>query len=125
VSTNSAGLAPYEQVAATIRQEIRARHLEVGAKLPSHRELADKYRVALGTAQKAVKLLETQGWLVARPSVGVFVTEPPNEAEAASLANLRDRLASLQADVASLSSRVDRIEGQPGLGGAAERLDGR
>lgn len=113
VATNTAGMAAYEQVAEAIRQGIRTgqQALAPGSKLPSHRQLAEQHGVALGTAQKAVKLLEDQGWLVARQSVGVFVAnEPPSDGNTVTLADLRDRLATLQVEVAELKQRVNRVE---------------
>jgi DNA-binding GntR family transcriptional regulator len=110
VAINTAGMAAYEQVADAIRRDIKSGRLSVGSKLRSHRELAEQYGVALGTAQKAVRLLQDEGWLVARASVGVFVAEAPADGQAVTLASLNERLTSLHAEVAGLKERIDRIE---------------
>lgn len=104
-------MAAYEQVAETIRREIRAGERRVGDKLPNHRALAERHRVSLGTAQRAVKLLQDEGWLVSRPSVGVFVSEPPEDA--VSVADLAGRLTELETVVADLRERIMHIEHQP------------
>jgi len=107
MNTTNPGLAAYQRVAETIREEIRRGTLAVGEQLPGNRGIAEKYGVALGTAQKALGLLQDEGWLVATPSVGVFVNEPPT-APAAS--TLQGQLDELRASVADLAERLQRLE---------------
>lgn len=104
-------MAAYERVAESIRSDIRSGVLKPGDKLPGNRDLADQYDVALGTAQKALRLLQDEQWLSATPSVGVFVNEPPDEAaQIASIEAVNRQLIELRGAVADLSQRVQRIE---------------
>lgn len=112
VDSTTAGLAAYERVAESIRADIRSGTLRPGDKLPGNRDVATKYEVALGTAQKALRVLQDEGWLTSRPTVGVFVNEPPDETTAApTLEAVSREVAELRATVAGLAQRVDKIEG--------------
>lgn len=111
VDRDTAGMAAYERVAESIREDIRSGVLKAGDKLPGNRDLASKYDVALGTAQKALRLLQDERWLTATPSVGVFVNEPPDdESGPPTLEAVSRQVAELQAAVFDLSRRVQRIE---------------
>lgn len=113
MSSTQTGLPAYQRVAEAIRQDIRAGRLKAGDKLPSNRGVADLYDVSLGTAQKALKALEDEGWVLATPSVGVFVSESaPEESgrHADSLKQVRDDLAKLRAAVETLTARIDSLE---------------
>jgi GntR family transcriptional regulator len=72
--------------------------------LPGNRDLAEKYDVALGTLQKALRVLQDERWLIATPSVGVFVAEQPTGPTAGS--DVAAQLHDLQAVVANLVERV-------------------
>lgn len=102
----------YERVAASIQQDIKAGRLKPGDKLPGNRALAEQYNVALGTAQNALRYLQDEGWLVATPSVGVFVAEAPpvDNGAVMSTADIRRALADLRATVAALEERMERME---------------
>jgi integrase len=52
---------PYEQIAAELRQAIVSRSLEPGSRLPTVVEIAAKYRVAAGTAHRAIASLRSEG----------------------------------------------------------------
>jgi GntR family transcriptional regulator len=112
MSATRPGLASYQRVAETIREEIRTGALQVGQKLPGNRGIAEKYNVALGTAQKALGVLQDEGWLIATPSVGVFVNEPPaEETSAPATSDVQRQLDQLHATVADLAERLRRVEG--------------
>ncbi|TWP53220.1 winged helix-turn-helix transcriptional regulator [Lentzea tibetensis] len=108
------GLAAYQRVVEKIKDDIRSRRLVAGEKLPGNRALADDHSVALGTLQKALKILEDEGWVTATPAVGVFVNEPPVEAEPTDVAAVVKRLDDLQGTVEALTERVRRLEGVEG-----------
>ncbi|MEU3274508.1 winged helix-turn-helix domain-containing protein [Saccharomonospora sp. NPDC006951] len=111
MGSESAGLAPFERVAAAIRHEVMSGKLEPGAQLPSNRNLAQEHDVSLPTLQRAVAQLQEEGWLVSRPSVGVFVAEaPPKDAPILSMNEVRSVLADLRGAVAEIEKRLDRIE---------------
>lgn len=104
-------MAAYERVAEAIRRDIRSGALKPGEKIPSHRDLATRYDVALGTAQKALQVLQDDDWLTARPSVGVFVNEPDDSNRPPTLEEVSRQLGELQAALEDLAQRVQRIEG--------------
>ncbi len=105
------GLAAYQRVAETIKREIRSGTLSPGDRLPSNRGVAEKYEVALGTAQKALSALEEDGWITTTPSVGTFVNSVPAE-PAQKNEDLASAVAELRATVADLSARLDALEQQ-------------
>ncbi|MGW4488849.1 GntR family transcriptional regulator [Amycolatopsis sp. NPDC004368] len=100
------GGAAYQRVAEAIREHIRSGVLETGDKLPGNRDLAEQHGVALATAQKAVRLLQDEGWVATTPAVGVFVSGIPDES-----ASVEAQLRDLRATVADLAARLERIEG--------------
>jgi GntR family transcriptional regulator len=111
MGSENTGLAPYERVASFIRAAVLSGDLTPGTKLPSNRELARQQDVSLPTLQRAVTLLQDEGWLVSRPSVGVFVAaDPPKGAPPVSTGDLRRGLAELRAAVATIEKRLDRLE---------------
>ncbi len=72
------GQAPgplYIQVAEAVAQAIREGRVGRGVALPGVRELADRLGVHRNTTLAALRELEAQGWLEARPRAGFFVCE--------------------------------------------------
>lgn len=63
----------YARVADHVAARIGARELRPGARLPSERDLAAEYGVALGTARRAVQELRDRGLVVTLPAKGTFV----------------------------------------------------
>lgn len=61
-------------VAAHITARIEAGDLPPGARLPSERDLAAEYGVALMTARRAIRDLRERGLVRTLPSKGTFVT---------------------------------------------------
>lgn len=106
------GLAAYQRVVETIKGDIRSGRLQPGDQLPGNRALADQHGVALATLQKALKVLQDQGWLIATPAVGVFVNDAPEDRDdtAASVETIIRQLDELQATVTALGERVHRLE---------------
>jgi DNA-binding GntR family transcriptional regulator len=111
VGSEAAGLAAYERVAASIREAVAKGELAPGARLPGNRDLAQQHGVSLPTLQKAVALLQEEGWLVPRASVGVYVSnDPPKERPAVTVSELRHAVTELRAAVAAIEERLDRLE---------------
>ncbi|MBO3736956.1 GntR family transcriptional regulator [Actinoplanes flavus] len=67
------GEPAYRDVANAIRADIEARHLVDGDRLPTVRELAQRYGVPTGTVAKAVDILRADGVIVARHGRGLYV----------------------------------------------------
>ncbi|WP_235558310.1 GntR family transcriptional regulator [Sphaerimonospora mesophila] len=68
--------SPARRIAADLRDDITAGRLPAGAKLPSVRDLADRYSVSRSTASKALILLKTEGLVDTRHGSGAYVREP-------------------------------------------------
>ncbi len=69
----------YAQMADHIAARISAGELAPGARLPGERDLAAEYRVAVGTARRAVEDLRQRGLLLTLPAKGTFVASRPAE----------------------------------------------
>lgn len=104
--SSSAGKAPFEVIADKIRREIRDGTLKPGDKLQTHRELVAKYGKAVGTIQNALRLLQDEGLLISRQSIGVFVSEAaPRSDQPVTLEQLAQELAALRERVEQLEQR--------------------
>jgi GntR family transcriptional regulator len=66
----------YEQVADALRTEIRDGRYLPGSKLPSERELSERFEVSKVTARQAIVQLRAEGLITSRAGAGVFVAEP-------------------------------------------------
>jgi GntR family transcriptional repressor for pyruvate dehydrogenase complex len=64
----------YQQVAATLAEAIRSGAYPVGRRLPSERELAERFGVSRPTLREAMIALEIQGFVESRQGSGVYVT---------------------------------------------------
>ncbi|MEU4160411.1 GntR family transcriptional regulator [Actinoplanes sp. NPDC026670] len=67
------GEPAYQNVADAIRADIEARRLIEGDRLPTVRELAQRFGVPTGTVAKAVDVLRANGVIVARHGRGLYV----------------------------------------------------
>jgi DNA-binding GntR family transcriptional regulator len=114
---SKAGLAAYQRVVEAIKADITSGRLAPHARLAGNRTLADEHGVALATLQKALKILQDEGWLVSTPAVGVFVSDQrPAESDApVSLETISQQLDALQKTLESLNDRVTNLEEGQGL----------
>ncbi|MBO8194370.1 GntR family transcriptional regulator [Streptomyces oryzae] len=64
---------PYARIAAELRRRIADGELAPGDRVPSTRQLAREWHVALATATKALAALRQDGLVEARPRVGTVV----------------------------------------------------
>jgi len=98
---------PYQRIVQGVRGQIRTGQLPAGAKLPSARELADVYDVALGTVQRALAELRTSGIVYSHKGLGSFVTDTAEK-------NVQDptsvMIEALQEQIRALTARVEKIE---------------
>ncbi|WP_084477164.1 GntR family transcriptional regulator [Actinokineospora enzanensis] len=67
---------PAEQIADQLRDQIGTGALPPGARLPSERQLAERYGVSTTTAVRAIERLRDEGLVVSRPGAGRFVRVP-------------------------------------------------
>lgn len=65
--------SPSKQIAADLRDQIASGALPPDAKLPSERELSERFHVAPQTVRQAVALLKNEGLVVGQAGRGVFV----------------------------------------------------
>lgn len=79
-------------LADTLRAKIEDGAYPVGSRIPSYRQLRDIHRVALNTAQAAIRILAAEGLVEIRPAKGAFV----RDASESRTPTLRAELASLQ-----------------------------
>lgn len=73
----ASGVDPFQQVASALRAEITSGKLPVGSRIPSARELAQTYGVALTTAVRAVEELRREGLVETKRGRGSFVCRVP------------------------------------------------
>lgn len=72
------GVAKYAQLRETLTAAIRAGHWKPGNQLPPERELARVTRFSLGTVQRALRDLASEGVLVRTHGSGTYVAEGRN-----------------------------------------------
>ncbi len=69
----------YRQLAQAIGQAVEQGELQPGQRLPTHRALADRLGVTVGTITRAYSEAERQGWVTARVGAGTYVREETGE----------------------------------------------
>ncbi|MFG2123803.1 TetR/AcrR family transcriptional regulator C-terminal domain-containing protein [Streptomyces sp. NPDC048710] len=72
-ATGTAGDPPYLRIVAVIRRRIADGELAPGDRVPSTRQIAEEWGVALATATKALTTLRLEGLVEARPRIGTVV----------------------------------------------------
>ncbi len=65
------------QLVEHFQQEFASGQWRAGQQFPSERMVASKYRISRTSANKAVAILVSEGWLEIRRGQGTFVTERP------------------------------------------------
>jgi GntR family transcriptional regulator len=64
----------YQQIKASFIEDITSGKLKHGDKIPSERELAEKFNISRMTARHAISALEREGFVERRERVGTFIT---------------------------------------------------
>lgn len=95
------------RVVQSIQDDITSGRLKAGDRLPTRRELCERYGIAAMTAAKVVRTLAEQGFVVSDVGRGVFVTETAGTRRPA---EAPDRLASLEERVRVLEERLDKLD---------------
>ena len=70
-------IAPYLQLAAILREQIRSGKIPVGRRIPSQRYLAQEYDLSHNTVNKAIEVLKGEGLVERAPGRGMFVRAVP------------------------------------------------
>lgn len=99
---------PYVQIADDLRTAIAVGSFEVGAQVPSARELSTEYGVSHMTANNAIHLLRDEGILETIHGRGVFVCEPTGDVSRRPVH--KPGVKELRAEVADLSERLLKAE---------------
>ena len=87
------GKAIYERLAAELRAQIASGQLPVGAKLPTHKQLAQQYGIAASTAHRLIALLNSEGLVeVSRGRRAIVIRQPLNDAEPRAADNVTMRV---------------------------------
>ncbi|MFF3441956.1 GntR family transcriptional regulator [Streptosporangium sp. NPDC002721] len=102
-----AATPPYEQLRSQVAALIRTGELEVGARLPSIRQLARDLGLAAGTVARAYRELEAAGYLRGRAGQGTVVREIPQLSETERAARLADAARAYAVAVRELGVDVD------------------
>lgn len=102
----------YQQIAENIRQEMLGNKLQPGDRLPSVREMAQRWNCTIGTVQRAYKELANQGLLVSRSGRGTRIAKkPPIEGEIPlRRASLIHRAEAFLLEVLTSGYRLDEVE---------------
>lgn len=104
----------WQRIVFDLAKRIRSGETPVGSKIPSNRELAERYGASAGTVKRAVEYLRNDGALQGAQGSGVFVARvPPDEIDfsVTTLGEVTDKIARIEKAVASLESdRVDLRE---------------
>ncbi|MFB7463649.1 GntR family transcriptional regulator [Streptomyces sp. NPDC056224] len=82
-TTSTPADPPYLRIVAAIRRRITDGELTPGDRIPSTRQIAAEWGVALATATKALTTLRLEGLVEARPRVGTVVAASSSAAPAA------------------------------------------
>ena len=113
-TASTAGRTRYARVASRVETLIDRGTLRAGDRLPSLRRISATERVSLTTSLQAYALLESRGYIEARPQSGFYVR--PRAANAtAEPAALSPKRAAIHVDVSALVSRMLEAAQDPHL----------
>jgi DNA-binding GntR family transcriptional regulator len=102
----------YEQIADDLRTAIKEGRLQPGDRLPTEREHAGRYGVAVGTYRQALSVLRQEGWLATHKRHGTVVLRP-EESPSPEYVELSQRLDEIERHVGQLARQVGRIGKNP------------
>ncbi|MCW7946681.1 GntR family transcriptional regulator [Streptomyces hygroscopicus] len=99
------------QVADALRDDIKK--MKPGDKLPSQRELMDRFGFASQTIQNGLAALRAEGLIVSAGNLGNFVGDG-----SAPTGDVRDDIKEIRSQIQALVERVAALEGRSAPGGA-------
>ncbi len=97
----------YEQVAQRIQHLILDGHLRPGDRLPTERELADRFGVSRSSVRDAIRVLELMGLVEPRQGEGTVVRDLSPEALVNPLASLLVRSRALLGDLLDVRKMIE------------------
>lgn len=105
------------RVADELRSQIASGRYPVGSALPSYRQLASEYHVAVNTAMAAVHTLRDEGLVVGKSNAAAYVRNRANQADAehelralrAELGELRGRLRQAGTNLTAIDDRLSDV----------------
>jgi GntR family histidine utilization transcriptional repressor len=97
----------YQQIKHYLLDNIQTGHFPVDHKIPPEEQLAVTFGVSRMTANKAIRDLVQEGYLVRQPGIGTFVTDRRSESPLAEVNNIADEVRSRGHDY---TNRVLRCE---------------
>lgn len=99
------------RVADDLAQRIEVGEFPPGSALPTYRQLAGDYEVAVNTAIAAVRLLRDGGAVTIRRNAGAKVRDRSADPDfATELNEARDEVAELRATVQDMTADLERLE---------------
>ncbi|MFL6127237.1 winged helix-turn-helix domain-containing protein [Actinophytocola sp.] len=100
-----------EEIAAQLRERIVSGEYEVGAKMPSSREIVADLGGSRMTASAALHLLAEEGLVTIKDKSGAVVraSKSSDKAPDAQLADARRELLAIRDDVADVRKRLDDV----------------
>lgn len=108
------------RVADDLAQRIEVGEFSPGSALPTYRQLAADYDIAVNTAIAAVRLLRDGGEVTIRRNAGAKVRDRSADLDfATELNEARDEVAELRATVQDMSAELERLESR--LGALSDR----
>jgi GntR family transcriptional regulator len=99
------------QVADALRNDIKK--MKPGDRLPSQRELAERFGFASQTIQNGLAALRAEGLIVSAGNLGNFVSDG-----AVPAGNVRDDVKEIRSQLQALTERVEALESRFHPGGA-------
>jgi 8-oxo-dGTP diphosphatase len=96
----------YEQIAADLRAAIEEGRLQPGDRLPTEREHAARYGVAIGTYRQAIAMLREEGLLATYKRHGTVVLIPPERPRSPEYTELSGRLDRIEETVSELARLI-------------------
>ncbi|MBD0735767.1 GntR family transcriptional regulator [Streptomyces sp. CBMA29] len=99
------------QVADALRDDIKK--MKPGEKLPSQRELMDRFGYASQTIQNGLAALRVDGLIVSAGNLGNFVSDG-----SAPSSDVRDDIKEIRSQLKTLTERLEALESRSVPGGA-------
>lgn len=114
-SDHSPPQAPYVRAAGELRSALRAGQWAPGQQLPARKDLAAAFRVAPMTLDKALRILQEEGYVSVEHGRGTYVRDPlpsDDSRPAANYETITQRIDELCETIEDLNRRMQRLETQ-------------